>query len=281
MSDITLALEPSLAPASSTVRSVERCIDILDLLARERAGMTLSALSRAIETPKSTTLTIVRTMVARGLVAHEASTKLYSLGLGLSRYFQPDAHKVSLIDVATPALESLARDTLETATLAVREADKVYNVCRFVGPQPLQLVVPIGVARELHATAGGKIVLAFMPEAARAQWLGERTLPRFTPRTVTDAGALERRLATVRRVGYAIARGETSPELFGVAAPVFNRDGGVIAAVNLSGPLFRLAPNQERYVEAVKGAAAEITRSVARIGGEIALPRVVPTAERA
>src|SRR5690349_10021706 len=107
MSDITFSSEPALAPASSTVRSVERCIDILDLLARERAGMTLSALSRAIETPKSTTLTIVRTMVARGLVAHEASTKLYSLGLGLSRYFQPDARKVNLIDIATPSLESL------------------------------------------------------------------------------------------------------------------------------------------------------------------------------
>jgi len=265
--------------AASTVRSVERCIDILDILARDRAGMNLSALSRAIATPKSTTLTIVRTLVARGLVALDAGTKQYSLGLGVSRYFLPDARKVDLIDVAAPALEALARETRETATLALREADKVYNVCRFVGQQPLQLVVPIGIARELHATAGGKVFLAWMTDAERAERLAGKALPRFTPRTVTDPAALQRRLAAVRRNGYAIARGETSPELFGVAAPVLDRHGAVMAAVNLSGPLFRLAPSQERYVDAVRSAAAAISRAVASVGGELSLPRVVPAAE--
>lgn len=262
------------ARASTAVRSVERCIDILDILANAPSAMSLSMISRAIQTPKSTTLTIVRTLVQRGLVTMDPATKLYQIGLGFARYTAERPRRADLIEVATPSLEALARETLETSTLAMREGDKVFNVCRFVGPQPLQLHVPIGIARDLHATAGGKIFLAWMDNAQRRAFLAAHPLPRFTPRTLTDPASLARRLAASRRLGYAIARGETSPDLFGVAAPVFGRGGAVVAAVNLSGPLFRLQPNQPHYVQSTRAAADAISREIARIGGEVALPRV-------
>jgi DNA-binding IclR family transcriptional regulator len=264
----------SLVVPSTTVRSVERCIDIVDALASARAAMSLSALSRAIQTPKSTTLTIVRTLVRRGLVAIDPATKLYQIGLGFARYTSERPQSVSLIEVAAPFLESLARDTLETATLAMQESGKVYNVCRFVGPQPLQLHVTIGVARELHATAGGKVFLAWMERTQRRAILAARSLPRFTPRTLTEPLALERRLVAARRLGYAIARGESDPDLFAIAAPIFGRDGSVIAAVNLAGPLFRLQSNRARYAAAVRASGAAISDEIARIGSDVALPSV-------
>jgi DNA-binding IclR family transcriptional regulator len=258
---------------STTVRSVERCIDIIDVLAKSRGPMSLSAISRAIDTPKSTTLTIVRTLVQRGLLAMDPVTKLYRIGLGFARYTSEQSRRVDLIELAAPFLRALARDTLETSTLAMREGDKVYNVCRFVGPQPLQHVVPIGIARDLHATAGGKISLAWMGDAERRAFMASHSLKRYTPRTLTDPATLSRRLATCRREGYAIARGETSAELFGVAAPIFGRTGALVAAVNLSGPLFRLQPNQVRYIRSVRETAAAISQEILRIGGEVALPR--------
>src|SRR5450631_3447985 len=93
---------------SSTVRSVERCIDIIDMLAARRLPMSLSELSRAISTPKSTTLTIVRTLVHRGLLSFDPATKQYQIGLGLSRYASERPRKVDLITLATPFLEALA-----------------------------------------------------------------------------------------------------------------------------------------------------------------------------
>ena len=252
---------------SSTVRSVERCIDILEALASAHSPMSLSGISRAIGSPKSTTLTIVRTLLARGLLQQDAATKQYQIGLGFARFtsIQPQAPR--LIDIATPYLEALAKNTLETATLAELERGKVYNTCRFVGPQPLQLIVPIGIPRELHATAGGKIFLAWMPKEERDRFLASAPLRRFTPGTITDVAALNRHLVVCRRNGYALARGETSADLFGVAAPIFDRAAGVVAAVNLSGPLFRLAPNQARYAKEVRETARRISDALCRVIG--------------
>jgi len=258
--------------ASTTVRSVDRCIDIMDLLARDRGALTLSAISRAIGTPKSTTLSIVRTLARRGLVALDPATRRYQIGLGFSRYVFQKPTSVDLIELASPFLEALAQETHETSTLAKREGDKVYNVCRFVGPQPLQLLVPIGIPRELHATAAGKIFLAWMDDAPRRQYLASHRLQRFTPRTMTDPVALARHVAACRRDGFAIARGETSPELFGVASPILDPVGAIVAAVNLSGPLFRLRVNKVSYLDAVRATAADISREIERVGTNIIVP---------
>jgi DNA-binding IclR family transcriptional regulator len=258
--------------SSATVRSVDRCIDIIDLLAKERRALSLSAISRAISTPKSTTLSIVRTLVRRGLLAVDPQTRQYQLGLGFSRYVFQQPRRVDLVELSAPFLERLAQETLETSTLARREADKVFNVCRFVGPQPLQLLVPIGVARELHATAAGKLFLAWMDDAERRAYLASHRLQRFTPRTLTDPVAVARHVAACRRSGFAIARGETSAELFGVAAPIFGSAGRIVAAVNLSGPLFRLRNNKTSYVRAVCRTAADISSELQRVGAAVVIP---------
>lgn len=277
LSDV--APEPGAKP-SATVRSVERCIDIIDVLSTRRTAMSLSELSRAIDTPKSTTLTIVRTLVHRGLLSFDTDTKHYQIGLGFSRYMTERPRRVDLISLATPFLESLARDTLETATIAMREGDKIYNVCRFVGPQPLQLIVPIGLPRALHTTAGGKIFLAWMPRPERIAYVDSRPLERATPRTVTDPALLHRRLDACKRDGYSVNRGETTPELFGIAAPILGRNAAIVATVNLSGPLFRLQRGQTKYVAAVRKAAALISEQIMRVGGEIALPSAKSVARR-
>jgi DNA-binding IclR family transcriptional regulator len=270
---------PSARP-SATVRSVERCIDIIDVLSSRRTSMSLSELSRAVDTPKSTTLTIVRTLVHRGLLSFDLETKHYQIGLGFSRYMSERPRRVDLISLATPFLEVLARDTLETATIAMREGDKIYNVCRFVGPQPLQLIVPIGLPRSLHTTAGGKVFLAWLPRAERMAYVDSRPLERITPRTVTDPALLHRRLDACKRDGYSVNRGETQPELFGIAAPILGRDAEIVATVNLSGPLFRLQRGQTKYVAAVRKAATLISEQIMRVGGEIALPSAKSVARR-
>jgi DNA-binding IclR family transcriptional regulator len=75
----------------------------------------------------------------------------------------------------------------------------------------------------------------------------------------------------VKRNGYGITRAETSADLFGVAAPIVDRTGKIIAAVNLGGPLFRLRRRQQEYVAAVVAAAAAISVEIARTK-DVALP---------
>lgn len=256
---------------TANVRSIERCIDVLDLLSSGQQALTVSEIARRLGAPKSTMLTITRTLVARGLLALDPQTKQYRLGLGLARYRVDSSDDVDLSAIARPHLQRLAEDTRETATLAVVQGSGVYYLDRALGDDPLQYVVPVGIARPLHSTAGGKIALAWMSAEDRDRCLGRR-LEKYTERTITDSAALARELARIRRERVAVARGETTEHLFGVAAPVFDRDQTLLASINLGGPRFRLQRNQARYVAAVRATAEAVSSEIARIGRRVRVP---------
>ena len=257
------------AQVSSPVRSVERCIDILDLLATNARAVSLGDISRGVGAPKSTVLTIVRTLVARGLVVRDDENRLYRLGA--ARWGGGVPERADLASLARAHLQRLARETQETATLALTDGRSIYYHERTVGDQPLQYVVPVGLPRPMHGTASGKVFLAHMSSAERVAFVNQVGLKRYTARTITDSAALERNLRTVKRNGYGITRAETSADLFGVAAPIVDRTGRIIAAVNLGGPLFRLRRRQQEYVAAVVAAAAAISAEIARTK-DVALP---------
>src|SRR3990167_6095733 len=109
-----------------TVRSVERTIDMLELLATPGRSLSLTELARGVRAPKSTALTIARTLVARGVLAVDRETRTYRLGLGLARFNPGGTGTLDLSALAKPHLEALARDTRETAYLTVPEGDAIY-----------------------------------------------------------------------------------------------------------------------------------------------------------
>jgi DNA-binding IclR family transcriptional regulator len=251
---------------SSSVRSIERCIDILDLLVAHDRAMSLTELAGEMRAPKSTVLTILRTLVGRGLVAVDPRTKVYRTGLGFTRYAASAQIEVDLHDLAMPHLETLVEDTRETVTLALTDGLSVFYRCRIMGSLPLQYVIPVGMPRPMHATAGGKILLAHMAHSERLAYYRSVGLAKYTERTITVEVKLEAELAKFREAGFATACGETSGDLFGVAAPVFDREGKAVAAVNLGGPLTRFKARREIYVKAVLAAAAQISTELRRIG---------------
>jgi DNA-binding IclR family transcriptional regulator len=256
----------NLEQTAAGVRSIERCIDILDLLVAHDRQMTLTDLAHAVGAPKSTMLTILRTLVGRGLVAYDAKTKLYRIGLGFMRFAEKTQVEVSLRDLALPHLKSLSEDTSETVTLAMTDGLAVFYLCRIMGSQPLQYVIPVGMPRPMHATAGGKILLAHMTLAEREKHYARAGLAGLTERTITDVRVLEAQLDACRHDGYAIACGETSADLFGVAAPIFGASRNAVAAVNLGGPLSRFARGESHYIAAVMKTAEAISSDLYRLG---------------
>jgi len=251
--------------APEGVRSVERCIDILDLLVAQEREMTLSELASAIGAPKSTTLTVVRTLLGRGLVAYDARARLYRVGLGFTRFAKAQV-EIDLRDIAIPHLRRLVEETSETVTLAMTDGRTVYYLCRIMGSHPLQYAIPVGSPRPMYATAAGKALLAhFRPEQLR-DYFDKVELLALTKNTITERGALEAHLETCRARGYATAEGETSLDVFGLAVPIFDAEGQAVAAVNLGGPLSRLKDGQARYVPAVAATAQAIARDISQFG---------------
>ncbi len=113
----------------------------------------------------------------------------------------------------------------------------------------------------MHATALGKAVLAYLPEAERKDVL-DAGMPKLTGRTVATQPALERELEAVRERGYAIEREEAVLGEDGVAAPIFGRNGVVIGGIGVAGPSKRLSGRVRE--NKVATAVCESARSISR-----------------
>jgi DNA-binding IclR family transcriptional regulator len=140
-----------------------------------------------------------------------------------------------LISVARPILRELASITEESAKLFVIQGTKRICLVREKGTYPLSYHVEEGESFELYAGAGGKALLAYASKEFCDQVLGEKVLQRLTPTTIVERSRLEEEFAAIRERGYASSSGEVFTEVAGMAAPVFDHENNVCAALNISG----------------------------------------------
>jgi IclR family transcriptional regulator, acetate operon repressor len=241
------------------VRSVERAIDILEVLAAGEGDLGVTQIGRELGVHKATASRLLATLAGHGLVEQNAQTDKYRLGFGLVRLAGVAIGRLDLVDQARPVLRELADDTEETINLAVLSDDVVVNVDQVNGRHAVAVVDWVGRQTPAHCTSSGKVLMAHLPPEARERML-ERPLARFTPATITDAARLRSELEQARTRGYASTREEYEDGLAAVAAAVFAADGGVVAAVSVAGPAFRLRPPVvARYGRRTAAAAAEIS----------------------
>ena len=246
-----------------TVRSVARAVAILESLARQERPVQLRDLSEAIRAPKSTTLNIARTLAAGHFLSFDDASKAYQLGARLGQFASRATGVTDVRGVARPHLESLARATGEGAFLSIVEGDEVVYVDRVESVQPIRYAAPVGGRRALHTTSAGKVALAmagpeFFERYVRAGLAGP------TASTITDAAKLAAEVARARQRGWAVARDESVVGLMGIAAPIVDAAGDLVAIVTVAGPTFRMRGQPRAMREAVCAAATAISKDYAR-----------------
>ena len=222
------------------IRSVDRAVAILDLLARE--GWSAGAeVARELHVHRSTALRLLATLDRHGLVERDPRTSKYRLGPRLVQLASSVRGEVDLRQAARPVCESLARTLGETVTLDVLDGHEIVPVEQASGSTSVMSVNWLGTRSPVHCTASGKVILAFGPEAVRAQAL-DRTLEHRTSRTVVDHAQLGAQLAAAREAGFATTFEELEVGLNAIAAPVRNAAGDVVGAIDVSGPAHRIDP---------------------------------------
>jgi DNA-binding IclR family transcriptional regulator len=252
------------------VQSLDRALEILKLLGTE-PEMRVTDLARRLEVHKSTVFRLLSTLQEHGLVEQNPSTEKYRLGYGLVRLAGSVVAEVDLARAARPVLEELALRTGETVNLAILQGSQVVNIDQIAAPNVVVNVNWVGKQTPLHATSNGKVLLAYLPDAERGRLLAA-TLPRLTPRTITDARTLEKQLRRVVEDGYAFTLEELEIGLNAVAAPVRAADGRVQAAVSVAGPSYRVTPQRLNDLgEVTREAGEAISRRMGYIptGGEV------------
>jgi IclR family transcriptional regulator, acetate operon repressor len=240
---------------------LERVFVILDCFSAEEPELTLAELASRTAIPKTTVHRLARVLVEQRLLKRTDAG--FGLGIRLFELGELVGERRDLRDASLPFLEELFEQTHEIIHLGVLEGDEVLYFVKIVGHRAFPLPTRTGGRWPAHASALGKVLMAFGP-ADPLQILPSTGLKPLTPYTIIDPRRLQRELATVRLVGSAIESEEAVLGNACVAAPIFDPAGHPVAAVSISGPPMRLRPTQRAPV--VRRTAARITQ---RIGGQL------------
>jgi DNA-binding IclR family transcriptional regulator len=244
---------------SGNLQSVRRAISALEEVS-DAGSIGVSELGRRLGVHKATASRLVATLSERGLLERDPLTDRFRLGFGLIRLAGAAMAGLDIVRVAHPILEELAERTEETVNLGVLTGDAVVYVDQVTGTRSIVAVSWVGRRTPLHCTSNGKVLLAFAEPAARERLL-ETPLAAMTSRTITDPDVLQRQLQDVVRRGYAQTVEELEEGLNAVAAPVRQTGGEVIAALSVSGPVFRMRQmDLPRVARSVMDAADAISR---------------------
>jgi len=219
--------------------STDRCLAILELLSQHADGLTLSDIHHMLGISKNMIFRILNDLTSRGYTNKTAS-KTYSLGNKLLELAVPQTAGKNLVDEAAPEIKALRDKTGESAGLLVPCDDEAVLIYFQPSRQPIRTIYDVGVKIPLYCNAPGKVFLAFGDENERKHRLKAQSFKRFTARTITDPAKLERQLEVARKEGYTIDRAEEIEGSYCVAAPVFDHDGRLVAAVVVTGPLERI-----------------------------------------
>ena len=250
--------------AGNAVRSVDRAAALLLALGECPGEAGVTELARRLGLHKSTASRLLATLQRRGLVEQDEESGKYRLGLVIIRLGERAERTLDLRAIALPELERLARDTRETVTMGVVERDACLTVAQVDGPGMVAGPDWTGRTTPLHCVASGKVLLAAMAERDVLR-IARPGLAARTERTITAFEELMAELARVRRRGFATAFSEWIEGTNGVAVPVVDARGRVVASIAVRGPAFRVTAGRVAEIAAsAREAAAAVT---VRLGG--------------
>ncbi|MCK0198894.1 helix-turn-helix domain-containing protein [Ancylobacter sp. 6x-1] len=228
------------------VQSLDRAIALLEVLAAAD-GVTLSEVARRAELPTSTVHRLLTTLERRGLVGHDAETGYWLVGLGLFRIGSAYLRNRRLPEIGRAMIRELSLSVNETVNISMIDGPELVCVAQVESHAAVRAFFRIGARLPIHASGGGKAILAAMSPEARRDWLGEDQLARYTDHTHVSRRALNADLAVIAERGHSIDDEEHTLGMRCVAAAVFDEWKEPIGAVSISAPVVRMPP--ERITE--------------------------------
>lgn len=218
--------------SGDVVQSLMRGLAVIRAFDADHPELTLSDVARRAGITRAAAGRFLRTLEQLGYV--RADDRRFALTPRVLELGFSYLSSLSLPDIAQPHLERLSREVDESVSAAVLDGSEMVYVARVPTRRIMSVRITIGTRFPAYATSMGRVLLAAMTDAELDAVLTASVLPSLTERTVTDPGALRGELERVREQGYAVVDGELEPGLRSVAAPLHDRRGDVVAAVNVS-----------------------------------------------
>lgn len=257
-------------PDTGGVRSVQLAMDVLEAVAFSAEELGVTQIAERLDMTKGSVHRHLQTLVERGYLAQNPATSRYMIG-PKSRLLARHAPEADLLHLAEGPMRQL-RDALgQTVVLSEMTPRGALVLSTLQGISPIEIGVRPGSELAFHATAQGKVMLAFAPRPFQARVLA-RPMQRFTDKTIVSVRRIEQELQDATRLGYAAAPEEAMLGLNALAAPIFDAQDACIAALAVVGSI-QFLPEKPRSSDIVPlaDAARQISRKLGH-GRSVELP---------
>ena len=249
------------------IQAVMHSLDVLEQFRGEGDELGVTELSKRLKLHKNNVFRLLATLEARGYIEQNRATENYRLGIRCLQLGQSFVRHVGLLRQSRPIMANLVRQAGETAYVTILRRSAAVAVDVLEADRPVRMTSPLGEALPLHATAAGKVLLAFEAEDDVQKLVGE-PLAKCTERTIVERPAILQQLKAIGSAGYALELGEHVLDLHAVAVPIRDYTRAVVGALAVAGPGYRL--ERERLEKEVAPLVVRAGRDLSqRLGFEV------------
>lgn len=242
------------------VPGLARGLHLLMQFNRDERELSGAELSRRLGLPRASVFRMLFTLEQSGFLERCPDGVSYKLGLAVLRLGFELLASMELTEVGRPVIEVLRDRSGFSAHLVVRDARDVVFIAKAAGSNSMFHSIQVGARLPAHATVLGRTLMSDMDMNDLAALYPEKTLPAFTPKTPTNLPALKVLIDQDRDKGYGVSMGGYETGISTIAAPVFNEQGRVTAAISISVPSQRIEDEALLpLVDLVKAASAQLT----------------------
>jgi DNA-binding IclR family transcriptional regulator len=243
------------------VPGLQRGLLLLAQFTRATPQLTGAELSRRLKLPRASVFRILQTLEYMGFVERQSDNANYKLSIGVLRLGFEYLASMELTEHGRPVLESLSAATGLSSHLVVRDGTEVVFVAKALGRASLFNSVQVGTRLPAHATVLGRILLADLSLPELKTLYADRQLEAFTPQTPTTSDQLWQRMEQDQARGYGISQSGFESGISSIAAPVFDGNNKLVAAVSVTIPASQIeAQQREELATQVMAAAARLSQ---------------------
>lgn len=250
------------------VPNLERGLLIIELLASERGGLTLTEIILRLSISKSSAFRIVSTLLFKNYLQKNETTKKITLSRKMLTLGVSSMNEHSLVEVSIDVMRGLRDHLKESVMLGVLLGGKGVVLEQVASSYPVKLSVEQGTQFSLHSSVGGKSILANLPSETVSNLLKGKKLTAYTVNTIVSKKIFRDELLEVAKNGYAVDCGEDIEGINCVGAPIYNEHGIPVAAIWITAPSGRLSSNDFSVKGKIVAAyAQEISLKLGYING--------------
>ena len=239
--------------------TLDRAIKVLEYLADSQEKKSMSDIAKDLKIPNGTAYNILKALENYKFIERDSSSKRYNLGFKLFQLGNKVDYIRELRNISMPYMRELTAETGETSQLGIIFERSLYFLEIIEAPKNKKTRGTVGLSLPLHAPAAGKVLLAFQPEERRKKLLERIELKAFNMNTIVDSDELENELNEIRNKGYAVDREEVFLGTTCLAAPIYNSDKEVVAALGITGDTDQINKNMDKNLNAIHHEALNIS----------------------